>query len=141
MKDILDLLGRIFVALIFIFEAGDSIAYARQTKNTMTEYGIMWNQDLLLYVSITFLIVGGVLLLIGYRVKLGALLLLLYWLPVTFIVHSFWNDPRDIQRIQSIYFMKNLGIAGALLLLIANGSGKYSIKRLMVVSRIRPDET
>ncbi len=141
MKNIYDLLGRIFVALIFIFEAGDSIAYFRQTKQTMTEYGITWNQDILLIGAITFLITGGILLLIGYRVRLGAFLLLLYWLPVTFIVHSFWNDPQEVQRLQSIYFMKNLGIAGALLLIIANGSGKFGIKRLMVVSRIRPDET
>ena len=77
----------------------------------------------------------------GYRIKLGAFLLLLYWLPVTFIMYSFWNDPIELQRVNSINFMKNLGIAGALLLLIVNGSGKFSIKRILRVTKIRKDDT
>ena len=141
MKNVYDLIGRVFVSLIFIFEAVDSIRYFKPTKETMTEYGIHWNQDILLVGAIIFLILGGLLLLTGYRIKLGAFLLLLYWLPVTFIVYSFWNDPQEIQRLHSIYFMKNLGIAGALFVIIANGSGKFSIKRLMVVTRIKKGET
>lgn len=141
MNNVFDLLGRILVALIFIFEAYDSIAYFRQTKETMTEYGIHWRQDLLLIGAIVLLILGGILLLTGYRIKLGAFFLLLYLLPVTFIVYSFWNDPPEMQRINSIYFMKNLGICGALFLLLAHGSGKFSIKRLMIVTRIRKGET
>ena len=57
-------------------------------------------------------------------------------LPVTFIVHSFWNDAPEIAREQSMLFMKNLGIAGGLLLIIANGSRKYSIKRLFATARV-----
>ena len=115
MKHVLDLLGRIFIALIFLFEAYDSIWFFEETKDKMTEYGLTWRQDLLLYAAIFLLLMGGILVLIGYRVKLGAFMLLAYWLPVTFIVHSFWNDPEDIRRIQSVMFMRNLGIVGGLL--------------------------
>lgn len=141
MKNVFDLVGRFFIASIFIFEAYDTIAYVKQTKETMTSYGLNWNQDLLVYISIVFLVLGGILLITGYRIKLGAFLLLLYWLPVTFIMYSFWNDPLEYQRINSINFMKNLGIAGALLLLIVNGSGKFSIKRIFRVTKIRSDDT
>ena len=136
MKHLLDLLGRIFIALIFLFEAYDSIWYSEENKAKMTEYGLTWRQDLLLYGAIFLLVVGGILLLIGYRVKLGALMLLAYWVPVTFIVHSFWNDPESIRRIQSILFMRNLGIVGGLLFLYVNGSGKYSIRRLFATSKV-----
>ncbi len=141
MKNVFDLVGRFFIASIFIFEAYDTIAYVKQTKETMSSYGLNWNQDLLVYISIVFLVLGGILLITGYRIKLGAFLLLLYWLPVTFIMYSFWNDPLELQRINSINFMKNLGIAGALLLLIVNGSGKFSIKRIFSVTKIRSDDT
>jgi putative oxidoreductase len=136
MKHILDLLGRIFMALIFIYEGLDSIWYFQDTKDKMTEYGLNWNQSLLLYGAIILLLLGGILILIGYRVKLGALLLLAYWVPVTFIVHSFWNDPEDIRRIQSVFFMRNLGIVGGLLFIYVNGSGKYAIKRIFATSRV-----
>ena len=136
MKDILDLLGRIFISLIFLFEAYDSIAFYKNTKETMTAYGLTWQQDFLLYFTIIFLIIGGLLVMIGYHANIGAFLLLLYWVPVTFIVYSFWNDPEEIRRLHSIFFMKNIAVVGGLLLLLVNGAGKYSIKRLIYVWRL-----
>lgn len=136
MKDILDLLGRILIAIIFLYEAYDSIAFFKNNKMTMTEYGVTWNQDLLLYGSIFLLLFGGILILIGYRVALGATCLLLYWIPFTFIVFSFWNDPEEIRRINSLMFMKNLAVAGGLLMLIVNGAGKYSVKRIFATTRV-----
>lgn len=136
MKDVADLIGRIFLSMIFFFEAYDSIAFFGQTKNTMTAYGLTWNQDLLLYSVIVVLVLGAVLVLIGYYANLGAILLLLYWVPITFIVFSFWNDPQEVRRIQSIMFMKNIAIVGGLMILMVNGSGKYSIKRLIYTLRL-----
>lgn len=140
MYHLFDLIGRIMMSAIFVFEAIDSILYAEQTKITMAEYGIFWKQDLLLYGSITMLIIGALMLLIGYRVKFGVWLLLLYWIPVTCIIYSFWNDPVETQRLNAIFFMRNIAIAGGLLIIAANGAGKYSIKRLLQVSKIPASE-
>ncbi len=136
MKDVFDLIGRFFLSLIFFFEAYDSIVFSRQTKETMTAYGLTWNQDLLLYATIFALVIGATLVLIGYYANLGAVLLLLYWVPVTFIVFSFWNDPVEVRRLQSIMFMKNIAIVGGLLMLMVNGARKYSVKRLIYVLRL-----
>ena len=46
MKDTIDLIARIFISLIFLFEAYDSIKFFKSTKAIMTEYGITWNQDI-----------------------------------------------------------------------------------------------
>lgn len=138
MKDIVDLLARILIAVTFIYEAYDILFHIGQTKALMTEYGLEWRQDLLVFGAIFNLLIGGVLVLIGYRSGLGAMLLLFYWIPVTFIVHSFWNDPQDMQQEQSILFMKNLSIVGALLMVYVNGSGKYSVKRLISATRLKP---
>ena len=136
MKDIVDLIARIFIAFIFLFEAYDSIVTFNTTKATMTNYGITWNQDFLLSGVIFLLILGSTLVLIGYRSSFGAILLLAYWLPVTFIVHSWWNDSGAIQREQAILFMKNFAIIGGLLMIVAYGSGRYSIRRLFATTRV-----
>ena len=102
----------------------------------MTTYGIDGNQNLLLYGAIFLLLLGGTLILIGYRSGLGAFLLVLYWVPVTFIVHSYWHYPPDEQRIQAILFTKNLAILGGLLIVWVNGSGKYSVKRLFATTKV-----
>ena len=136
MKDIVDLIGRILLSFIFIYEGIDSIFYFRKTQDTMTEYGITFQQDILLVGVIVLLMIGGILILAGYRTSLGAILLLLYWIPVTFIVHSFWNDPEDMRRLQSVMFMKNIAITGGLLMMFGNRSGKYSIKTLFANTKV-----
>ena len=137
MRDITDLIGRIFLATIFIFEAIDSTIYFGKTKLAMTLHGVTWNQDFLLYCAIFLLFVGGLMVLFGYRSTLGAVMLLLYWMPVTFIVHDFWNCPQDELREQSILFMKNIAIIGGLLMLAGKGSGRYSIKKLLATTRVK----
>lgn len=136
MKDIVDLIGRILVSFIFIYEAVDSILYFNKTKQLMTDYGLNFQQDLLLIGAIFLLLTGGTLLLIGYRIGLGAILLMLYWIPVTFIVHSFWNDPLPDRRLESILFMKNLAILGSLMFIAVNTSGRYSVKTLLANTRV-----
>ena len=136
MKDIAELLARILIAFVFIYEALDAIVFFNKTKATMTAYGIIWQQDLLLKVLILILLVGGLLVLIGYHARLGAALLLLYWLPYTLIVYSFWDDSPEYKRIHAIYFMRNLAIMGGLLLLMANGAGRFSIKRLIYIMKL-----
>lgn len=139
MKDYVDLVARICVAFIFLYEAYDSIVFFKNTKDTMTAYGIHWKQDLLLMGVIFVLIVGSVLILIGYYASVGGFLILLYWLPFTFIIYSFWNDPEDIKRLNSLYFMRNMGVAAALMLLMVNGAGKFSVNRVLHTLRL-PEE-
>jgi len=136
MKDVIELLARIFLAAIFLFEAWDSIYYFENTKRTMSLYGMDWGQDFLLVSAIIILSLGGILVLIGYYSNFGALLLLIYYLPVTFIVFSFWNDPPELVRIQSLNFMRNIEICGGLMLLMIKKSGRYSIKRLFYRMRL-----
>lgn len=136
MKNWFDLLGRILLSLIFVFEAYDYIAYAKSNKAAMTAYGITWNQDLLLYGAIFVLVLGALMVLTGYRMRTGAILLLLYWVPMTYVVHSFWNDPEEQRRLQSILFTKNLAITGGLLIAATHTSGKYAIKKLFATTRV-----
>lgn len=153
MKDFIDLLGRVFIAFIFLYEAYDSIFFFKETKLKMGFYGLTWNQDMLLYGAIFVLLLGGVLVLIGYRSGLGAFLLLMYWIPVTLIVHNFWNIPFDCvadiscpqiqlegqeiyRRMQGVIFMKNLAITGGLLMILVNGSGKLSVRRLFATTKV-----
>lgn len=131
-----DLVGRILLSFIFLYDAYDSIFYFQETKMKMTFYGLTWRQDLLLVGAIFLLILGGTSLLTGYRVRLGVLLLLVYWTPVTFIVHAFWNAPAETERLESVLFMKNIALIGALLMVWANGAGRFVIRKLFATARV-----
>ena len=45
----------------------------------------------------------------------------------TYYFHDFWAFPADQQQPQIIQFMKNLGLAGAMVFIMANGSGAGSL--------------
>jgi putative oxidoreductase len=137
MRDAIDLIGRIFLSTIFIFEAIDSILYFDKNMNSMREYGFNNNLDNYLYFSIFLLLTGGLMVLFGYRSTFGSVLLLCYWIPVTLVVHDFWNAPKEQLRLESILFMKDIAIIGGLLMLMGKGSGRYSIKKLLATTRVR----
>ena len=137
MKDILDVIGRLFISFIFLYEAYDTIAFPGTTKQLMTDHGLVWGQDLWYLAGAFVLVLGGILILIGYRSGFGAILLLLYWIPVTFLVHDYWNAPDAERRMEAILFMKNIAITGGLLMVLVNGSGRYSVRRLFATSKVR----
>jgi putative oxidoreductase len=138
MKDIFDLLGRILLSFIFFFEAYDYFAYESLNKKAMKIYGLTWNQDFFLYGAIFLLFFGALTILLGYRMRLGAILLMVYWIPLTFIVHNFWVEESgsDLYRLQSILFMKNIAIMGGLLITATHTSGKYRLRRLFATTNV-----
>ncbi len=138
MKDIFDLLGRILLSFIFLFEAYEYFAFEQLSLQAMTIYGLTYKQEFFLYGAILLLLFGGLMILLGYRMRLGAILLLLYWVPVTFIVHDFWTQPGGTEefRVQSMLFVKNLAIMGGLLLAATHVSGKYRLRRLFATTKV-----
>ncbi len=77
-----------------------------------------------LLVSIVFKLVGSVLLILGCSVRLGAVLLLLFLIPATLVVHCFWALPVQDKAIETVMFMKNVSILGGLLVVLSVGKGK-----------------
>lgn len=76
----------------------------------------------------TIVELGAALLIVtGLGVRLGALIICLYLIPVTFIFHNFWDLQGAAQQLQIIMFLKNLSIFGGGLLLLAFGSGQKRV--------------
>jgi len=73
-------------------------------------------------------LVGAVLLVVGFHARLGALLLALFLVPVTLMMHKFWGlgDPMQTQ-IQQVMFLKNVALLGATLAFMHFGAGPVSI--------------
>jgi len=129
MKDIIDLLARAMICGIMFYDGIDSILYFNDTKAEMISYGITWNTEFWLYASIFLTIFGSIFLLLGYRTGLAVTLLAMYWIPITFIVYDFWNDPPEIRRLNTVIFFKNMAILGALLMVYVNGSQRLRVRR------------
>jgi putative oxidoreductase len=118
-------LGRFFFALIFLFAAPNH--FTRQTIVFSASQGVPW-ASLAVPLSGVLAIAGGLSILLGYRAKLGAWLIVLFLIPVTLMLHKFWTvqDPMMAQ-IQMILFMKNVSMLGGALLISQFGAGPFSL--------------
>src|SRR3981189_3720689 len=89
-------LGRFFFALIFLFAAPNH--FTRQPIAFSASHGVLL-VSLAFPLSGVVAIAGGLSILLGYRAKLGAWLIVLFLIPVTLILHKFWlrQDPTMAQ--------------------------------------------
>jgi len=130
MDAILNVLGRLCLVTIFMMSAvGNKIPKFNDVAGYMASEGVPLPK-LLLAGAIVFLIAGSVSILIGYKARIGAALLLVFLVLATYWFHDFWtfDDPQEMNT-QMISFMKNLGLAGAMLMIIARGSGAMSVDK------------
>ncbi len=137
MKDKIDLLARILLASIFFLHSYDLINHYFGIKEKVAASFLPGNGSFWLISAIVLLIFGSILLLIGYRSKFGVVLLLIYFIPITFYSNQFWNVEASIKHTTAIEFVESLAIIGGLFMVYVNGSGKYSIKRLFATTKVK----
>ena len=118
-------LGRFLFALIFLVAAPNH--FTKQTIAFSASQGVPL-ASIAVPLSGVVAIAGGLSILLGYRAKLGAWLLVLFLIPVTLMLHKFWMvaDPMMAQ-IQMILFMKNVSMLGGALLISQFGAGPVSL--------------
>jgi putative oxidoreductase len=118
-------LGRLFFVLIFLFAGPRN--FLRQTIGFAASQGVPL-ASIAVPFSGALAIVGALSILLGYRGKIGAWLLILFLVGVTPMMHKFWaaTDPMTYQ-IQLVMFMKNLSMAGGALLISQFGTGPWSL--------------
>jgi putative oxidoreductase len=112
------------------------MVFYKQTQETLTSYGITYAQDVLIVGSIILLLLGAIMVIIGYYANIGALMLFIYWFLFTLVVYSFWDETGEVKTLQIKFFMRNMALCGGLLILVANGSANWSVKRILHVMRL-----
>lgn len=122
------LVGRILLSAIFLISGIGKIGGFAGTAGYMASKGIPM-VDVLLAITIVIEIGAALMIIGGFKARLGATALFLWMLPVTFMFHNYWAMPADQQMIQQIMFMKNLGLMGGMLYIMAFGSGPMSIDK------------
>jgi putative oxidoreductase len=141
-RGLLSLLARVMIAAIFVMSAaGNKIPHFADVAKMMEGKGIP-QPKILLAGAIAFLLLGGVSLVLGYRARLGALLLLVFLGAATYYFHDFWKLPPEQQKPELIQFMKNLALMGTMVFFLANGAGPWSLdnRRRAAADEAEPDK-
>ena len=150
-QGIVTVAARVLLALIFLMSAiGNKIPKFSGVVGAMESQGVPAPQIMLLG-AIVFLILGSVSIIVGFKARIGATLLLVFLVLATYYFHDFWTWPQDamwvlssnsevklpVAQIEMISFMKNLALMGAMLFIIANGAGPMSIDAKLAAKELK----
>lgn len=76
---------------------------------------LVTSSNLIMGVAVGLELIGALLILLGFKIRVGALLLLFFLIPVTVLMHPFWfNVGAELKQELSV-FLKNLSLIGALM--------------------------
>jgi len=113
--------GRLLLAAIFLVSGvgkllnpGGTIGYISAVGLPLPELGYA--------IAVIVEIVGGLLLIAGYRTRIVAVALAVFTIAATIFFHSNFADQN-----QFIHFLKNVAIVGGLLQVAAFGAGRFSL--------------
>jgi putative oxidoreductase len=111
--------GRVLMSVIFVMAGFSKIGAYTGTQGYMESVGVPGG---MLPLVIALEVGAGLALLLGWQTRISAFLLAGFSVLSALIFHADFGD-----QMQSILFMKNLAMAGGLLILVANGAGSWSI--------------
>ncbi|WP_414622376.1 DoxX family protein [Calothrix sp. CCY 0018] len=120
-KKYIPLIGRAFLAAIFLKAAVANTLGFQGIVEMMTSRGLPV-PPLLLLGNIFCTLVGGLCILLGFKARIGAILLIIFLVPTTFVFHNPFTDPNELNA-----FLKNFGLVGAMLFIYYYGTGPVSL--------------
>ena len=119
MSNLVDLISRIFLALVFLLNGYSKITNIDGTIGWMEMYGL---PGFFIYPAILLEFIAPVLLIIGYQVRLMSVALGLFCLATALIFLRDFADPMTLTN-----FLKNVALAGGFFILAINGPKEFSI--------------
>ena len=119
MNSFIHLAGRVLLAIIFILAGIGKIKDPAGTIGYMQSVGL---PGILLWPTIALEVLGGLAIVIGFQTRLVAFLLAGFTVVAAVMFHNNFGD-----QMQMIMFLKDISIAGGLLLLVASGSTALSV--------------
>ena len=121
MVNVLDLVGRIFISALFLISAFNKIFNLDGSIGWMEGFGV---PGFLIFPAIAVEIILPVLVIVGYQARIAAGVLAIFCLVTAFLFHfDFANQS------QLVSFLKNIGLAGGFLFIVANGTKDWAVDK------------
>lgn len=127
-QHILAFVARVLLSVIFLWGGAVQVVfYWEDSVTQLRDIGLPFPVPLLA-VAVVGQLIGGLSLLLGLWTRWGATILILFLVGVTALVHNFWIYAPDSTEylVEAIAFLKNLGLLGGLLMVLAFGPGGFA---------------
>lgn len=113
------LIGRIIVGMFYLYNASNHVIQLNMMAAYAGSKGVPAPQLAVLAAG-ALLLVGGLSLITGYQPFIGVIAIVLFFLPVTFMMHNFWAASEPMEKMsQLVNFTKNMALMGSALMFLA----------------------
>jgi putative oxidoreductase len=120
------LVGRVFIASIFVYEATGVVRIQAEIAAYMKGYGVPGS---LLWPYVLFMFIGGLMIVAGFLTRIIAIGFAGFCVLTALIFHHHFTDLNQV-----LHFGKDFGLTGGFLFLAAGGAGAWSLD-----ARLRTD--
>jgi putative oxidoreductase len=121
------LVGRFLIGLYFILPGIQKITDFEKMSAYMQAHEVPLISILLPF-TIVIQLSAGAALIVGYKGKVAAFLLAGLTLVISIYMHDFWGMEEGVARMHEMQnFVKNMAIMAGLLMVVAHGTGKFSL--------------
>lgn len=111
--------GRLIVGSYFLYSAFNHFTQVGMMSSYVAAHGVP-AAPVAVVGSGILLAIAGLSFLLGWHPKIGVAALVLFFVPVTFIMHAFWKAPDAQARMNDMtHFLKNLALLGSSLMFLA----------------------
>ena len=122
------LIGRVLLAAMFVLAGFDKIGGFEGTAGYIGSVGLPF-PEVLTILTIAVEIGAGLALIVGFQVRIAALLLAGFTLAASVLFHNYWAMPAEQAYVQQLMFMKNVSVASGLLMIVVLGGGKLGLSK------------
>ena len=127
-QDVAALMGRVLLALMFVWAGFGKITGYAGTAGFMASAGVPM-VGVFLPLAILVELGGGIALIVGWKARWVALALAGFTLVASLIFHNFWAMTGDAVMTNMLFFYKNVAVIGGMLMVFAFGPGRLSVDR------------
>tara|TARA_B100000242_G_scaffold211538_1_gene153912 strand:+ start:558 stop:944 length:387 start_codon:yes stop_codon:yes gene_type:complete len=121
MANVLDLIGRIFISALFLISAFNKVFNLESSMGWMESFGV---PSFLIFPAIAVELILPVLIIVGYQARIAAGILAIFCLVTAFLFHFDFSNQSQL-----ISFLKNIGLAGGFIFIVANGTKDWAVDR------------
>ena len=127
-RDLLALVGRVLLAVMFVYGGYGKIDGFERTAHAIASKGLPL-PEIGAAIALGVELIGGILLVVGWKARWAAAAIALFIAAATYWFHDFWHMADQAARTNQIMFLKNVAVVGGMLLVVAFGPGRFSVDR------------
>ena len=121
MANVLDLIGRILLSALFLISAFNKVFNLDNSMGWMETFGV---PGFLIFPAIAIEIILPILVIVGYQARIAAGILSIFCLLTAFLFHFDFSNQSQL-----VSFLKNIGLAGGFLFIVANGTKDWAVDK------------